>query len=104
MIEVRDWLSVALALGGAGFFLAGSIGLVRLPDVYSRLHALTKADNLGLGMVMMAVMLRQEELAAVIKLVMIWVMVLLTSASVAMLTARTAWRSGLALKGGKERC
>jgi hypothetical protein len=43
--------TIAGALIGAGlvFFVAGSIGLLRLPDVYSRLHALTKADNLGLA-------------------------------------------------------
>ena len=104
MSEFSDWFSLALAAAGAAFFLAGSIGLVRLPDVFSRLHALTKADNLGLGMVMVAVMLRQDDLASVFKLLMIWVLVLFTSASVAMLTARTAWRSGIALEGREKKC
>ena len=35
------------------FYLAGSVGLLRLPDLYSRLHALTKADNLGLGLLLL---------------------------------------------------
>jgi len=42
-------LSILLLLAGAVFFLAGTLGLLRFPDVYTRLHALTKADNLGLG-------------------------------------------------------
>jgi multicomponent Na+:H+ antiporter subunit G len=41
---------VSLAVGGF-FFLAGTVGLLRFPDAHSRLHALTKADNLGLGFV-----------------------------------------------------
>ena len=45
-----DILSSLLIVAGLFFFLAGSIGLLRLPDLYSRLHALTKADNLGLGL------------------------------------------------------
>ena len=45
-----DAISTLLIVSGLGFYLAGSIGLLRLPDLYSRLHALTKADNLGLGL------------------------------------------------------
>jgi multicomponent Na+:H+ antiporter subunit G len=36
-------------LAGAFFFLAGTVGLLRFPDTLTRLHALTKADNLGLA-------------------------------------------------------
>ena len=38
-------------VAGAFFFLAGTVGLLRFPDSLTRLHALTKADNLGLGLV-----------------------------------------------------
>ena len=47
IIEV---MSSLLTVSGLGFYLAGSIGLLHLPDLYSRLHALTKTDNLGLGL------------------------------------------------------
>ena len=91
MIEATlHWVSLALAIAGTGFFIAGSIGLLRLPDIYSRLHALTKADNLGLGFVILAVMLRQTDAIAVLKLALAWGLILVTSAAVAMLTARTA--------------
>lgn len=52
-----SWIDLAvLALLGAGlaFYAAGSLGLLRFPDTASRLHALTKADNLGLGLVALA--------------------------------------------------
>ena len=58
-----DSLSVTLMLVGAGFFLAGTLGLVRFPDVYTRLHALTKADNLGLGLIVLGLMLQAESVA-----------------------------------------
>ena len=47
---MTDMLAGVLIAAGTIFYLAGSIGLLRLPDTYCRLHALTKADNLGLGL------------------------------------------------------
>ena len=48
MAPVESWLAIPLLVAGAGFFVAGAVGLLRFPDVYTRLHALTKVDNLGL--------------------------------------------------------
>ncbi len=84
------WISAISATCGCFFFVAGSIGLLRLPDIYSRLHALTKADGLGLGLVVLAAMLQQEHWIPVIKLGMVWLLILFTGASVSLLTARTA--------------
>ena len=49
-------LSLLLLLGGS-LILIGSLGLIRLPDVYTRLHAPTKATTLGLGAILIASML-----------------------------------------------
>lgn len=49
-----DWLVAALLVGGAGFALVGSIGLLRLEDFYRRLHGPTKATTLGVGGVLLA--------------------------------------------------
>ena len=51
-MSVPDVIGSALLVVGAVFFTAGTVGLIRFPDVPSRLHALTKADNLGLGLVL----------------------------------------------------
>lgn len=51
---VLDWLVAALLVGGAGFALVGSIGLLRLGDFYRRLHGPTKATTLGVGGVLLA--------------------------------------------------
>jgi multicomponent Na+:H+ antiporter subunit G len=77
---------------GAFFFLAGSVGLLRFPDALSRLHALTKADNLGLGLVMFGLLPRAGGLFAALKLVFVWLLVLLASAMVSQLVARVGRR------------
>lgn len=48
-----DLFSIACIVLGCFFYLAGTVGLLRLPDVFTRLHALTKADNLGLGLIVL---------------------------------------------------
>jgi len=82
-----DWLSSMLIGAGAVFFLAGSIGLLRFPDVFTRLHALTKADNLGLGLVMAGVALQASSWTLVVKLVLVWLLVLVSSATVCVVIA-----------------
>ncbi len=56
-MSALDVVSAVLLLAGGFFFLAGTVGLLRFPDVYTRLHALTKVDNLGLGFVVLALIL-----------------------------------------------
>jgi multicomponent Na+:H+ antiporter subunit G len=90
-----DSLSVTLMLVGAGFFLAGTLGLVRFPDVYTRLHALTKADNLGLGLIVLGLMLQAESVATAGKLLLIWLLLLAASASAGQLIASWAQQNGL---------
>ena len=67
-----DVLAGLLILAGLGFYLAGSIGLLRLPDLYSRLHALTKADNLGLGLLAAGLALSAHDLLVALKLLLVW--------------------------------
>ena len=87
-----DILTIILLLAGAFFFLAGTIGLLRFPDVYTRLHALTKADNLGLGFLSAGLALQAESWTVAAELLLIWFLILLASASVAHLVARAAKR------------
>lgn len=47
-----DWILAALILIGAAFILVGSIGLVKLPDFFMRLHGPTKATTLGVGAIL----------------------------------------------------
>lgn len=95
MSLVRDIVSIAFLLAGTGFFVVGTIGILRLPDLFTRLHALTKADNLGLGLVVLALALRAGSVMAALKLVLIWLLVLLASSSTSYLMARAALRNGI---------
>ncbi|MFO1050423.1 MAG: monovalent cation/H(+) antiporter subunit G [Geminicoccaceae bacterium] len=88
-----DLLTVALVPLGALFFLAGTVGLLRFPDPMSRLHALTKADNLGLGLIVLGLLPQTESLAAALRLIAVWLLVLLGSATAAQLMARIVRRA-----------
>lgn len=87
-----QWMSVSLILLGVFFFIAGTIGLLRLPDLFSRLHALTKADNLGLGLVILGLLPWVPDLFYALKLLLIWLLVLMAGATGAHLIAKRALR------------
>lgn len=57
MIELVEWIASALLLLGGAFILIGAIGIVKLPDFYTRLHAPTKATTLGIGSILIASMM-----------------------------------------------
>lgn len=82
-----DALSIILILLGALFFLAGTVGLLRFPDIFSRLHALTKADNLGLGFVASGLALQAGDLFVAIKLLLVWLVAMLAATTSAQLVA-----------------
>ena len=90
-----DLFTIVAVSAGAFFFLAGTVGLLRFPDALARLHALTKADNLGLGLVVIGLLPRAGGLLVALKLIGIWLLVLLSSATVSQLIGRAARRGKL---------
>ena len=90
-----EWLSTALLLAGAFFFFVGTVGLLRFPDVYSRLHALAKADNVGLGCIVFGLALQADSIAAARKLLLIWPLVMAASAGIGFAIARRADKLGI---------
>ena len=101
-MTILSALSYLLIACGLVFFTAGTVGLLRFPDVFSRLHALTKADNLGLGLVVFGAILRQGELTVMLKLVLIWLLVLFASATTCYLVAEAARRHPDVKEGGND--
>ena len=95
-MQILDLLSTLLLVAALFFFTAGTVGLLRLPDLHSRLHALTKADNVGLGFAVFAVMLQAEAWTTVFKLALIWLLVLAAGATVCFLIAERARQAALA--------
>ena len=92
MERLLDLFSIVAIVAGAFFFLAGSVGLLRFPDAYTRLHALTKADNLGLALVVIGLLPQMDGVLAALKLVLVWLLVMLSSAAVSQLIAARAAR------------
>jgi multicomponent Na+:H+ antiporter subunit G len=89
-VSAADWVTVALLLAGGVFFLGGTAGVLRFPDAHARLHALTKADNLGLGLVAAGLAVQAESPAAAMRIVLVWVLALVASAASSYLIARAA--------------
>ena len=89
---LRDGLTILAVGAGAFFFLAGTVGLLRFPDTLSRLHALTKADNLGLGLVVLGLLPQATRPLAALKLVAVWLLALVAAAIVSQLIAAAAHR------------
>jgi len=83
-----DVFSVIAIGAGAFFFLAGMVGLLRFPDSLTRLHALSKADNLGLGLVVLGLLPRAESALGGLRLIVIWGIVLISSAATSQLIGR----------------
>ena len=87
-----DALAILAIFSGLFFFLSGSIGLLRLPDLFTRLHALAKADNVGLALVALGVIILEPAVINNIKIVIIWLLVMAASAISSHLVARHALR------------
>jgi multicomponent Na+:H+ antiporter subunit G len=93
MSLVADIFTVLAVSAGAVFFLAGTVGLLRFPDALTRLHALTKADNLGLGLVVLGLLPLADGVLGALKLIVVWLLVLFGGATVSQLIARVARRA-----------
>jgi multicomponent Na+:H+ antiporter subunit G len=93
-VNVLELLASACLVAGCFFFLAGTLGILRFPDVLSRLHAVTKADNLGLGLVVLGLGIHSGSLLTAAKLALIWVVALIASATSSYLIAASIGRSG----------
>ena len=85
-------LTVLFVVVGLVFMTLGTVGLLRFPDVHSRLHALTKADNLGLGFIVLGLLFQATAVSAAIKLLLIWCLVLLAATTACYLVARQGVR------------
>jgi multicomponent Na+:H+ antiporter subunit G len=94
-MAASDLVSLPFVLLGCLFFLAGSVGMLRLPDAYSRLHATTKADNVGLGFITFGLLVHSDSLLVAGKLLLVWVLMLASSAAACHLIARCALRQGI---------
>lgn len=92
MSGLADIVTVALVTAGALLFLAGTLGLLRFPDTLSRLHAISKADNLGLGLIVIGLLPQATSMAGGLKLICVWLLAQVSAATASQLLARAVHR------------
>ena len=95
MSAIVDLLSWLCLLGGGFFVLAGGIGVVRLPDVYTRSHAAGMTDTLGAGLILIGLMLQGGLTLITVKLILILVFIAFTSPTSTHALIHTAHASGV---------
>lgn len=97
---MAEGISVFLLLLGAAFMLLASIGLLRMPDIYMRMHSSTKSSTLGLGLIMLGVALRFDDFAIAVRALSILLFMLATAPVAAHMIGRAAYFSGVPLWEG----
>jgi len=92
LINLASWL---LILGGSAFLLTGAIGMIRLPDMFSRMHGAGIIDTMGTTMLVLGMMLQAGLTIVSIKLFMILLFLMFTSPTTTHALARAALDAGL---------
>jgi multicomponent Na+:H+ antiporter subunit G len=87
MTAAFNIFTVLAVSAGTFFFLAGTVGLLRFPNTLTRLHALTKADNVGLGLVAFGLLPLVVWPFGALKLIAVWLLVQLSGSIIAQLIA-----------------
>jgi multicomponent Na+:H+ antiporter subunit G len=95
-------VSVLLLLGG-GFILLAGIGIIRMPDLFSRMQAATKSGTLGIGIMMVAMAVHFDDLAVTARSLLVIVFFFITAPVAAHMIARAAYFVGVPLWEGTVR-
>ncbi len=98
--QAMPYVALFFIFGGFFFLLVGIVGLLRLPDVYTRMHAMGKCDTLGTGMVLIGLMLLVADITNVTKLILIMAMIVTINPVVTHLIAKTAYNRGTPMAEG----
>jgi multicomponent Na+:H+ antiporter subunit G len=92
LVDAVSWLCLA---GGGLFCAIGALGLVRMPDFYTRMHAASVTDTLGAGLVLAGLLLQSGLNLVSVKLLIIGLLIFFTSPTATHALARAAFVRGL---------
>jgi multicomponent Na+:H+ antiporter subunit G len=92
---IVDILSWACLAAGGFFCIVGGIGLIRMPDFYTRMHAASVTDTLGAGLVLLGLMLQAGLTLVMVKLVMVGLLIFFASPTASHALARAALLRGV---------
>ena len=94
---MSEWIMVALVITGGAFLLLASIGIIRMPDLYSRIQAATKAATLGVGCIILALAIHFGDLAITVRALLVIAFLFLTQPVAAHVIGRAAYFVGVPL-------
>lgn len=89
-----SWLAMGLISVGLFFLVVGSIGMVRLPEVFSRAHALSVTDSLGAAFVLLGLAVNEGLGTNFLRIIVVLVLIYLLNPVISHATIRAAYRSG----------
>lgn len=92
---MSEIIAGVLLIGGGFFVLVAAVGILRLPDIFMRMHASTKAGTLGAGLILLAVAVNYGEIGIVSRAVATIVFILLTAPVAAHTIGRSAYKHGV---------
>lgn len=95
MSDVVEVISGVLVLLGAALAVSGGVGLLRLPDFYTRSHAVGLTDAAGAGFILIGLLLRSPEWGVAVRLLLIMAFLALTSPTASHTLAQAARRDGV---------
>ena len=102
-MSIVDLLSWALIIFGSSFCIIAGVGVLRLPDYFSRIHAVGFLDSVGAGALILGLMLQAGFTLITIKLFMILVIIVITGPTATHALARAALDSGLTAELDEEK-
>jgi multicomponent Na+:H+ antiporter subunit G len=95
MSGLVDILSWACLVAGAAFSVIGAVGLIRMPDFYTRVHAASVTDTVGAGLLLVGMMLQAGFTLVTVKLIIIGLLILFTSPTATHALCKAALMRGL---------
>ena len=92
LLDILSWVFI---IGGAFFALTGAFGIIRFPDVFSRMHAAGMIDTLGIGLMLIGLMFQADDWIVVVKLGLVILFIFFTSPTTTFALARAALDDGM---------
>ncbi|MEQ8350004.1 MAG: monovalent cation/H(+) antiporter subunit G [Leptospiraceae bacterium] len=95
MIDIQSGISIAFVVAGIFFMLVGSVGIVRLPDFFSRTHAVSKSDTLGMLLAIIGLIVFEGFTLSSLKLALVVIFIALANPIGTHALGRAAFRKGV---------
>jgi multicomponent Na+:H+ antiporter subunit G len=101
-VTAREVVSAILLLGGMFFFTLGSVGIVRFPDFFTRLHPTGKSETMGASLVILALAVHEGWALVALKVLLVQIFIFFGTPAAAHAMGRAAYRAALRPWTGKQ--